>query len=226
MPDKKIALVTGASGQDGSYLSERLLADGVTVHALHHRESGPSVAGLEWADRVMWHPGDITDASRLRALVAAVDPDEVYNLAGVTSVAQSWESPVVTAEVTGVGAASLMDAVWRHQESTGHAIRFVQASSAEMFGYPDHWPQTEDTPVDPVSPYGAAKAYAHHMAKIYRGRGLAVAACILYNHESPRRPQTFVTRKITRGAACDRAWPARSFGTRQPRCGTRLGLGP
>lgn len=196
-----MALVTGASGQDGSYLCEALLADGLSVHALHHSSSGPPIESYSWAHRVVWHEGDIVDADRLRTLVDEVVPDEIYNLAGVTSVAQSWEAPVLTAHVTGVGAVGLMDAAWKHQQRSGHTLRLVQASSAEIFGTPSTSPQTEDTPVAPVSPYGAAKAYAHHMARVYRTLGLGVSACILYNHESPRRPTTFVTRKITRAAA-------------------------
>lgn len=197
----RTALVTGASGQDGSYLCEQLLADGVAVHALHHASSGPDVEAYPWAARVSWHQGDLADAEGIAALVAEVAPDEVYNLAGVSSVAQSWEQPLVTAHVTGVGALAIMDGAWRLQESSGRPVRVLQASSAEIFGSPDVAPQDESTPIAPVSPYGAAKAFAHHLAAVYRERGLGVSACILYNHESPRRPPAFVTRKITRGAA-------------------------
>jgi GDPmannose 4,6-dehydratase len=201
VPSRRIALVTGASGQDGSYLCERLLADGIRVHALHHSNSGPSVDSYRWADRVVWHQGDITDSDQIPGLIEDTRPDEVYNLAGVTSVAKSWLTPVITAQVTGVGAAAMMDATWHYQERTGRTVRFVQASSAEIFGWPTRSPQTEETPIAPVSPYGAAKAYAHHMARVYRARGLGISTCILYNHESPRRPPSFVTRKITRAAA-------------------------
>jgi len=201
LPRVRTAFVTGASGQDGSYLCERLLADGVDVHALHHATSGPSPHGYDWAAKVRWHEGDLVDAGNVSALVAEIEPDEVYNLAGLSSVAQSWQVPVLTAQVTGVGAVSLMHAAWLEQERSGREVRMVQASSAEIFGSPAEVPQTEQTSIAPITPYGAAKAYAHHMASIYRGRGLGVSACILYNHESPRRPTTFVTRKITHAAA-------------------------
>lgn len=198
----RTVLVAGASGQDGSYLCEQLLAEGSVVHALHHAATSPPFADDDgWPGHVTWHDGDIADAARVSGLIAEVQPDEVYNLAGISSVAQSWEMPVLTAQVTGVGAAALMQAAWQQQEKSGRAIRMMQASSAEIFGSPDHSPQTEDTRIAPASPYGAAKAYAHLMAGVFRTRGLGVSTCILYNHESPRRPTTFVTRKITRAAA-------------------------
>lgn len=202
MTSPRTALVTGATGQDGSYLCERLLAEGTVVHALHHAESaGQALAALPWADGVAWHEGDLADSDGLRDVVSAVVPDEIYNLGGISSVALSWQEPVLTASVTGLGAAGLYDAAWRLQQETGRAVRVVQASSAEIFGSPEVTPQDERTPVRPVSPYGAAKAFAHHLAAAYRERGLGVSTCILYNHESPRRPETFVTRKIARGAA-------------------------
>jgi GDPmannose 4,6-dehydratase len=125
----------------------------------------------------------------------------VYNLGGISSVAYSWEHPVATGAVSGVGAVAVFEAAWRAQEASGSPVRVVQASSAEIFGQPDRVPQDEGTTVRPLSPYGAAKAYAHQMAAVYRARGLHVASCILYNHESPRRPPAFVTRKITQAAA-------------------------
>lgn len=195
------ALITGITGQDGGYLAERLLADGVEVHGLVHHEDP---AGPEFAARhpqVALHHGDLADHDSLRRLVADVEPDEVYNLAGVSSVAFSWQEPVLTAELSGVAVAVLLGAALEVQERTGRPIRFLQASSAEIFGDAEESPQHEGTPVRPVSPYGAAKAYAHHMAHVYRVRGLPVATCILFNHESPRRPPTFVTRKITAAAA-------------------------
>jgi GDPmannose 4,6-dehydratase len=197
----RTTLVTGASGQDGSYLCEQLLAEGATLHALHHAASGPGLDAYPWAAKVTWHQGDLADAGDVTALVTEIGPDEIYNLAGVSSVAQSWADPMTTAQVTGVGALTIMDAAWRLQESSGRQVQVLQASSAEIFGSPARAPQDESTPIKPVSPYGAAKAFAHHLAAVYRERGLAVSTCILYNHESPRRPPTFVTRKITRGAA-------------------------
>lgn len=200
MPTPRTVLVTGASGQDGSYLCERLLEEGCDVHALHHASSSPS-RSFAWASRVTWHEGDLADITAVHALVLGLAPDEIYNLGGISSVAFSWQEPVLTANVTGLGAAGLFEAAWRTQEAAGKPVRVVQASSAEIFGSPEVSPQDESTPLHPVSPYGAAKAFAHHLAAAYRERGLGVSSCILYNHESPRRPETFVTRKITRGAA-------------------------
>lgn len=195
------ALITGITGQDGSYLAERLLGEGLEVHGMVH---DADAAGASLRDRLPaahLHTGDLADHGSLAELVAAVAPDEVYNLAGISSVAFSWEQPVLTAELSGVAAAVLMRAAAALQERAGKRVGFVQATSAEIFGDAATVPQTEDTPVRPVSPYGAAKAYAHHMAAVLRGRGLAVASMILFNHESPRRPTAFVTRKITQAAA-------------------------
>jgi GDPmannose 4,6-dehydratase len=196
-----IAFITGASGQDGSYLTERLLGEGYEIHALHHDASGPAIADLSWAGQVQWHAGDISDVEAMVDLVARIGPDEIVNLAGISSVAQSWQEPVLTARVTGLGAVGLMEAAWRLQQESGRPVRMLQASSAEIFGSPSVAPQTELTPLAPTSPYGAAKAFAHSMAGTYRSRGLAVSACVFYNHESPRRPLAFVTRKITRTVA-------------------------
>ena len=195
------AFVTGISGQDGTILTATLSAEGFAVHGLvrsieetaEYREHVP--AGVEY------HVGELTDHARVAAILRDISPDEVYNLAGISSVAFSWDQPVLTGEVSGLGAVGVFDAAWRHQEESGRAVRVVQASSAEIFGRPDRIPQDESTAVRPISPYGAAKAYAHQMAAIYRHRGLHVATCILYNHESPWRPATFVTRKITHAAA-------------------------
>jgi GDPmannose 4,6-dehydratase len=133
--------------------------------------------------------------------VREVAPDEIYNLGGLSSVALSWREPALTGAVNGVAVAHLLEAAWQLQESRGRRVSFVQASSAEIFGQPAVSPQDELTPVAPTNPYGAAKAYAHHMVGIYRARGLPASSCILFNHESPRRPPTFVTRKITQAAA-------------------------
>ncbi|PPF33873.1 GDP-mannose 4,6-dehydratase [Rathayibacter sp. AY1A3] len=190
------ALVTGASGQDGGYLVERLLADGWEVSALVR---GTDDAALPAAVRPF--EGDLRDASGLGRIVAEAQPDTVFHLAGLSSVALSWKEPVLTAEVTGTAVAALLEASLALQESAGREVRFVQASSSEIFGAATENPQTERTPIRPVSPYGAAKAFAHHLVAVYRGRGLHASSGILYNHESPRRPLGFVTRKITAGVA-------------------------
>ncbi|TXK16418.1 GDP-mannose 4,6-dehydratase [Homoserinibacter sp. GY 40078] len=189
--------MTGATGQDGSYLAERLLAEGAEVHAVVRDDT----TGEEpLAEGAVAHSGDLRDADGLRHLVESIRPDLVVNLGGISSVATSWAQPELTALVTGASVATLLDACWRlHDE--GAAVRFVQASSSEIFGHAAESPQTEDTPLRPVSPYGAAKAYAHHLVGVYRMRGLHASSAILYNHESLRRPETFVTRKITRAAA-------------------------
>jgi len=186
------AFVTGIGGQDGGYLAERLVAEGVEVHALaHDAEPLPDRPGVEL------HPGDVTRTDDVRRLVLDLAPEEIYNLAAVSSVARSWEEPDLTAAVNGAAAVGVLDAAYRLQERSGRPVRVLQASSAEIFGQPDRSPQDESTPIRPVNPYGAAKAYAHLMCGIYRRRGLHAATAILYNHESPRRPPQFVTRKIT-----------------------------
>jgi len=187
-----IAFVTGLGGQDGSYLAERLLADDVEVHALaHEAEPEPDAPG------VVMHTGDLTRIDEVRALVLDLAPDEVYNLAAISSVAQSWAEPELTARVNGLAAGALMESARQAQEKHGKPVRFVQASSAEIFGEPDTSPQDESTAIRPLNPYGAAKAYAHLMVDVHRRRGLHAVSAILYNHESPRRPARFVTRKIT-----------------------------
>jgi GDPmannose 4,6-dehydratase len=187
-----LAFVTGIGGQDGSYLVDRLLDDGVEVHALDH-EADPSAA----TPGVVLHTGDLTRTDEVRALLLDLAPDEVYNLAAVSSVAQSWAEPDLTAHVNGLAAAALMESARQVQERHGRTVRFVQASSAEIFGEPETSPQDESTPIRPVNPYGAAKAYAHLMVDVHRRRGLHAVSAILYNHESPRRPGRFVTSKIT-----------------------------
>ncbi|MGZ4498360.1 MAG: GDP-mannose 4,6-dehydratase [Nocardioides sp.] len=186
------AFVTGIGGQDGSYLSERLLAEGVEVHALAHSEEPlPHRPGGEL------HLGDLTRVDDVRRLLLDLAPDEVYHLAAVSSVAQSWAAPELTAQVNGAAAAALLESARLLQEQSGRRVRFVQASSAEIFGEPATTPQDEGTALRPVNPYGAAKAYAHLMVGVYRQRDLHAVSAILYNHESPRRPEQFVTRKIT-----------------------------
>ena len=192
--------VTGATGQDGSYLVEQLVAEGAEVHALVRDGShGPGETALP--AEVHQHVGDLADGPGLEAVVADVAPDEIYNLGGISSVPLSWQEPGLTAQVSGVAAGHLLKAAYEHQERSGHAVRVVQASSAEIFGRTSRVPQDETTPLRPLTPYGAAKAYAHHLVGVWRARGLHASSCILYNHESPRRPETFVTRKITLGAA-------------------------
>lgn len=188
-------LITGGTGQDGSYLSEQLSSRGWSVHTFDRR---PLEDGSSGTHR---HVGSIDDADSVNRLVEEVSPDFIFNLASISSVAASWADPVATAQTNGVAAISLLEAAWRLQERTGRLVRVVQASSAEIFGAAREVPQDETTPIHPSSPYGAAKAFAHLSVGVYRARGLHASSAILYNHESPRRPPTFVTRKITLGVA-------------------------
>ena len=192
--------ITGITGQDGGYLAEQLLAQGSSVHGLVRAaaEVAPTVAAYPG---VLLHVADLTDTAAVAGLLAEIAPDEIYNLAGISSVARSWQEPVATGLVSGLAAAGVLQSAFELSERTGRRVAVLQASSAEIFGNPGVWPQDESTPIAPVTPYGAAKAYAHHMARVYRARGLHAANVILYNHESPRRPPAFVTRKITQGAA-------------------------
>jgi GDPmannose 4,6-dehydratase len=194
-------LVTGATGQDGTLLCKRLIVEGAEVHGLSLTGERHQAWAQSDLREVRLHVADLADADRVRAVVEEVAPDEIFNLAGQTSVAASWADPVGTVHATGLGAVVLFDAALGVQESRGVPVRVLQASSAEIFGSASDTPQTERTAIAPISPYGAAKALAHHMARTYRSRGLPVATCILYNHESPLRPETFVTRKITSGVA-------------------------
>jgi GDPmannose 4,6-dehydratase len=189
------ALITGVTGQDGCYLSELLLADGYQVFGLVHHGDGAPVP-----DGVIAVNGDLANLTSVQAAVDYAQPDEVYNLAALSSVALSWQNPMLTADVTGLGFLRVLTAVSEFSERRGTQSRIVQASSAEIFGAAAS-PQTELTPIAPVTPYGVAKAFAHQMAHVYRGAGASVSTAILYSHESPRRPQTFVTRKITRTVA-------------------------
>ncbi|GAA1406397.1 MULTISPECIES: GDP-mannose 4,6-dehydratase [Oerskovia] len=194
-----VALVTGLTGQDGSYLADRLVREGAEVHGFVR--PGAAVTERAPSAGVQVHEIDLREHARMQDLLSEIAPDEVYNLGGISSVAYSWDHPVDTGLVSGIGAVTLFEAAHRSQERSGRTVRVVQASSAEIFGTPDRTPQDEGTTIRPVSPYGAAKAYAHQMAAVFRSRGLGVSSCVLYNHESPRRPETFVTRKITAGAA-------------------------
>lgn len=190
MPEQRRALVTGVTGQDGSYLAEQLLGEGWQVTGLL-RDAGEPVV-----DGVQVEVGDLRDPDLFAGLLERSRPDVVFHLAGLSSVAQSWDQPALAADVTGAAVARLLGAVAAH----GTPPRVVLAGSAEVFGGGEVSPQDESTPVRPGSPYGAAKAYAWHLARVYRASGLFVSVALLYNHESARRPDTFVTRKITRGA--------------------------
>lgn len=189
------ALITGVTGQDGSYLAELLLAQGYDVHGVT-RDAGEAVT-----PGVIAHELDLSADSAIGALIAEVQPHELYNLAALSSVYQSWQNPALTARLNGAVVAEMLAAVKTIHDQGDVDIRFVQASSAEIFGVPTVSPQDENTAVRPTSPYGAAKAYAHGLVGAYRTAGVAASSVILYNHESPRRPETFVTRKITAAAA-------------------------
>ena len=192
----RVALVTGLSGQDGSYLAEFLLDRDYDVHGLvpyGRRELCDS--------RCQLHYGDLTDASRLAAVCNEVAPDEVYNLGAQSHVRVSFDLPVHTADVTGLGTLRVLEAIRQHQAATGRQPRFYQASSSEMFGNANS-PQNETTRFHPRSPYACAKVFAYWQTVNYReAYGLFAANGILFNHESPRRGEHFVTRKITRAAA-------------------------
>ncbi|MCU1481028.1 MAG: GDP-mannose 4,6-dehydratase [Subtercola sp.] len=196
-----VALITGISGQDGSYLAESLLADGYQVHGVVRSPGEENIGGLGAPDALTLHTLDLLEPGRLEDLVTEVRPDEVYSLAAISSVFESWKNPVRTGEVNGQVVVRLLEAAQRLSADHGHPVRLVHASSAEIFGQAAQSPQTESTPIAPTSPYGASKAYAHLSAGVFRARGLHVSNCVLYNHESPRRPETFVTRKITASVA-------------------------
>ena len=191
--------MTGITGQDGSYLSECLQTLGWEVHALVRADdlSVPHSGLLS----VSTHVGDLADSVFLKRLVNETEPGVIFNLGGISSVAYSWENPVSTGQISGLGAVALLEAAWRFQERAGREVRFVQASSSEIFGDTSEVPQSESTPLGPISPYGLAKTYAHQAVAMYRAKGMHASSGILYNHESPRRPSTFVTRKITIAAA-------------------------
>jgi len=194
MSDRERHLVTGANGQDGSYLVARLIAAGHEVHAMVHSADGLDRLVSEHPGAI-GHVADLSDSPTIGRLVAEVAPTHIYNLAGNTSVARSWDHPAETADVLGLGPVRLFEAAWR-LHAAGESIRVLQASSAEIFGDAVEVPQVETTARRPVTPYGAAKSFAHEMAGIYRARGMHVSAAILYNHESPRRPASFVAKKI------------------------------
>jgi GDPmannose 4,6-dehydratase len=193
------ALITGITGQDGSYLAELLLERGYEVHGMVRRASTEKFERIEHLrDKITLHQGDLLDQRSLVDTLRASKPDEIYNLAAMSFVAVSWLQPTLTAEFTGVGVTRMLEAV---REAAPEA-RFYQASSSEMFGKVLEVPQTETTPFYPRSPYGVAKAYGHFITVNYRESYNLYACCgILFNHESPRRGLEFVTRKITWHAA-------------------------
>ncbi|MEX0774466.1 MAG: GDP-mannose 4,6-dehydratase [Phycisphaeraceae bacterium] len=203
----KRALITGITGQDGSYLAELLLGKGYEVHGLIRRSSSFNTDRLEhlYRDphekgaRLKLHYADLADASGLSRLVREIEPTEVYNLGAQSHVRVSFDQPIYTGDVSGVGALRLLEAVRDLQQATGRPIRYYQASSSEQFGKVVETPQKETTPFYPRSPYGVAKVYAHWITVNYRESYDLHASCgILFNHESPRRGETFVTRKVTR----------------------------
>ncbi len=195
----KRALITGITGQDGSYLAELLLDKGYEVHGMVRRSSQESFERIgHLRSRVSLHQGDLLDQYSIASLLASVEPHEVYNLAAQSFVPTSWNQPVLTGEFTGLGVTKVLEAV-RH---AAPKTRFYQASSSEMFGRVLETPQSEKTPFYPRSPYGVAKAYGHFITVNYRESfGLFAVSGILFNHESPRRGLEFVTRKVTHGAA-------------------------
>lgn len=202
----KVALITGITGQDGSYLAELLLEKGYMVHGIIRRHSTICTDRIDHLyndpslkDRFFLHYGDLTDSCNMSALITNIKPDEVYNLAAQSHVAVSFEVPEYTAEATGVGTIRLLDAIYQ----SGIKCKYYQASTSELFGgLPETAPQNEQTPFYPKSPYGAAKLYSYWITVNYR-ESYNMFACngILFNHESPRRGETFVTRKITRAVA-------------------------
>ena len=201
----KKALITGITGQDGSYLAELLLAKGYEVHGIFRRSSLPNTSRIdhlladpEIADNTLFlHYGDLNDSSRLISLVTRIDPDEVYNLAAQSHVRVSFDEPEFTGSTTGLGSVRLLEAL----RVAGSSAKFYQASSSEMFGASAP-PQNEETPFYPRSPYGAAKVYSYWITKNYReSYGMFATNGVLFNHESPRRGDTFVTRKITKAVA-------------------------
>jgi GDPmannose 4,6-dehydratase len=195
----KRALITGITGQDGSYLAELLLSKGYEVHGLVRRASTEGFERLrEIRDRIHLHTGDLLDQRSLVDVLRASRPDEIYNLAAMSFVAASWVQPTLTAEFTGVGVTRMLEAM----RETCPEARFYQASSSEMFGKVREVPQNEATPLYPRSPYGVAKVYGHFITVNYReSYDLFACSGILFNHESPRRGLEFVTRKVTHAAA-------------------------
>lgn len=195
----KKALITGVTGQDGSYLAELLLEKGYEVHGIIRRSSSFNTARVDHIfDQLHLHHGDLTDASNIARLLHRVAPDEIYHLGAQSHVRVSFDTPEFTGDVTGLGTVRLLEAI----RESGACPRFYQASSSEMFGKVQEIPQRETTPFYPRSPYGCAKVFAFWTTVNYReSYGIHASNGILFNHESPRRGETFVTRKITRAVA-------------------------
>jgi len=202
LSDARRALITGITGQDGSYLADFLLENGYEVHGMVRRSSTETFDRLTHIrDRITLHTGDLLDQRSLGDVIRTCEPHEIYNLAAMSFVAASWNQPVLTAEFSGTGVTRMLEAM---REAAPEA-RFYQASSSEMFGKVLETPQTEATPFYPRSPYGVAKAYGHFITVNYReSYGLHASSGILFNHESPRRGLEFVTRKVTWHAAAIR----------------------
>ncbi len=205
----KRALITGITGQDGSFLAELLIDKGYEVHGVMRRSSTFTTERIEhlYRDihepdaRLKLHYGDLTDASSLRRVITLAQPDEVYNLAAQSHVRTSFDQPIYTAETVAIGALNLLEAIRDYRDSTGREIRIYQASSSEMYGNARECPQSESTPFSPRSPYACAKVHAFWQTINYRDAyGLFACNGVLFNHESPRRGETFVSRKITRAA--------------------------
>jgi GDPmannose 4,6-dehydratase len=210
MTYKKHALITGITGQDGSYLSEMLLEKGYEVHGIIRRTSTFNTDRIDhiYEDphnenaRLFLHYGDLTDGTTLRRILEHVQPHEIYNLGAQSHVRVSFDAPEYTADAVGMGTLRLLEALRDYQQRTGNEVRFYQAGSSEMYGKVQAVPQSESTPFYPRSPYACAKVYAHWQTVNYReSYGLFACNGILFNHESPRRGETFVTRKITRAVA-------------------------
>ena len=210
MTQRKRALITGITGQDGSYLSELLLEKGYEVHGIIRRSSSFNTDRIDhiYVDphsddaKLFLHYGDLTDGTTLRRILEEVQPVEVYNLGAQSHVRVSFDSPEYTVDAVGMGVLRLLEAVRDYQRRTGIEVRFYQAGSSEMFGLVQEVPQKETTPFYPRSPYACAKVYGHWQTINYReSYGLFACNGILFNHESPRRGETFVARKITRALA-------------------------
>jgi GDPmannose 4,6-dehydratase len=208
MSKKKVALITGITGQDGSYLAEFLLEKGYEVHGIKRRASSFNTQRIDHIfqdphdknPHLYLHYGDLTDSSNLTRILKEIEPDEVYNLAAQSHVAVSFEAPEYTADVVAIGTLRLLEAI--RFLGLENKTRFYQASTSELFGEVQEIPQTEKTPFHPRSPYAVAKMYAYWITINYReSYGMYACNGILFNHESPRRGETFVTRKITRGLA-------------------------
>ncbi|NJK74861.1 MAG: GDP-mannose 4,6-dehydratase [Oscillatoriales cyanobacterium RU_3_3] len=210
MTQRKRALITGITGQDGSYLSELLLEKGYEVHGIIRRSSSFNTDRIDhiYVDphsegaKLFLHYGDLTDGTTLRRILEQVQPVEVYNLGAQSHVRVSFDSPEYTVDAVGMGVLRLLEAIRDYQNRTGIEVRFYQAGSSEMYGLVQEVPQKETTPFYPRSPYACAKVYGHWQTVNYReSYGLFACNGILFNHESPRRGETFVTRKITRAVA-------------------------